>query len=63
MRYASLIALAFLFSASTASAASPILSAEDYFFVGGHYVEEGGKRFMTGQMYVQHLAPAKVTRH
>lgn len=60
MRFASLIVLAFL--SAGAATASPILSAEDYFFVGGHYVEENGKRFMSGQMYVQHLAPAKITR-
>jgi pimeloyl-ACP methyl ester carboxylesterase len=32
-----------------------------YFFVGGQYVESGGKRVMAGQMYVEYLTPQKLT--
>jgi len=35
---------------------------QGYFFVGGQYVESGGKRLMAGQMYVEYLTPQNVTR-
>jgi len=38
------------------------LAEQGYFFVGGHYVESGGKRLMAGQMYVEYLTPQNVTR-
>jgi len=38
------------------------LAEHGYFFVGGQYVESGGKRLMAGQMYVEQLAPQNVTR-
>jgi pimeloyl-ACP methyl ester carboxylesterase len=31
------------------------------FFVGGQYVESGGKQVMAGQMYVEYLTPQKAT--
>src|SRR6185312_619124 len=34
---------------------------EDWFFVGGHYVDTPGGTDMTGQMYTEALTPAKVT--
>jgi hypothetical protein len=37
---------------------APLTLAEHgYFFVGGQYVESGGKRLMAGQMYVEYLTP------
>jgi pimeloyl-ACP methyl ester carboxylesterase len=44
---------------STAYAEPP--ASRGYFFVGGHYVESGGKRLMAGQMYVEVMTPEKVT--
>jgi hypothetical protein len=38
------------------------LAEHGYFFVGGQYVESGGKRLMAGQMYVEYLTPQNVTR-
>jgi len=38
------------------------LAEHGYFFVGGQYVESGGKRLMSGQMYVEYLTPQNVTR-
>jgi pimeloyl-ACP methyl ester carboxylesterase len=41
---------------------SPLtLTNQGYFFVGGEYVESGGKRLMAGQMYVEFLTPQNVT--
>jgi pimeloyl-ACP methyl ester carboxylesterase len=37
------------------------LAGHGYFFVGGQYVENGGKRLMAGQMYVEYMTPEKVT--
>jgi pimeloyl-ACP methyl ester carboxylesterase len=37
------------------------LAEHGYFFVGGQYVESGGKRVMAGQMYVEYLTPQKLT--
>lgn len=33
-----------------------------YFYVGGHYTGVGATEVMTGQMYVEYLRPARVTR-
>src|SRR5262252_1944678 len=38
------------------------LAEQGYFFVGGSYVESGGKRVMAGQMYVEYLTPQNMTR-
>jgi pimeloyl-ACP methyl ester carboxylesterase len=41
---------------------APLTLAEHgYFFVGGQYVESGGKKLMAGQMYVEYLTPQHVT--
>ncbi len=37
-------------------------SVRDVFYVGGRYVGEPGKELMAGQMFVERLSPAKVTR-
>ena len=37
-------------------------AVRDHFYVGGRNVGEPGKELMVGQMYVERLAPAKVTR-
>jgi len=39
----------------------PTVAEHGYFFVGGQYVESGGKRLMAGQMYVEYLTPQNVT--
>ena len=61
------LALGLTLSAGSSSAQDnptvpPLTLAEhSYFFVGGQYVESGGKRVMAGQMYVEHLTPQKLT--
>jgi hypothetical protein len=52
-------------SMATASGAaeSPLQAGGDAcFFVGGSYVADGSRQFMSGQMYVRHLKPANKTR-
>jgi hypothetical protein len=34
----------------------------NYFYVGGSFVQQGTSTLVHGQMYVEHLAPAKVTQ-
>ena len=34
----------------------------DFFYVGGQFVQQGTSTVVHGQMYVEHLAPAKVTK-
>ena len=61
------LALGLTLSAGSSSAQDnptvpPLTLAEhSYFFVGGQYVESGGKRVMAGQMYVEHMTPQKLT--
>lgn len=43
-------------------ATAPAAAARDHFYVGGRYVGEPGKELMAGQMYVEKLVPANVTR-
>lgn len=38
------------------------LHTRDYFYVGGTYVPHGSSAIHHGQMYVEHLTPARVTR-
>lgn len=38
------------------------LHTRDYFYVGGAYVPHGSSTIHHGQMYVEHLTPARVTR-
>jgi pimeloyl-ACP methyl ester carboxylesterase len=60
---AATLALTASLSASTGMAQSltrPVVT-EDWFFVGGHYVDTPGGTVMTGQMYTEDLTPAKVT--
>ena len=56
-----------LLAASIASSASaeglPTIAAKrSAFFVGGAYSGEAGKEIMRGQMYVEYLAPKKITQ-
>lgn len=47
--------------ASPAANGAPVtLADEGYFFVGGNYVQNGDKKLMVGQMYVQYLTPQTV---
>jgi pimeloyl-ACP methyl ester carboxylesterase len=49
--------------AETASAAAvppPAPMDRGYFFVGGHYVDSGGRNLMAGQMYVEYMTPQTV---
>ena len=55
------VGLAFL-SVSASAQESPLtLAKHGYFFVGGQYVQSGGKEVMAGQMYVEYLTPEKNT--
>jgi hypothetical protein len=38
------------------------LHRRDFFYVGGQFVQQGTSTLVHGQMYVEHLAPAKVTK-
>lgn len=38
------------------------LHTREYFYVGGTYVPHGSSTIHHGQMYVEHLTPARVTR-
>lgn len=38
------------------------LAEQNWFYVGGHYVERDGKSFMSGQMYVERFIPETVTQ-
>lgn len=38
------------------------LHRRNFFYAGGTYVDEGSSTLVHGQMYVEHLAPAKVTQ-
>lgn len=38
------------------------LHYRDYFYVGGMYTQQGNSTLVHGQMYVEHLAPAKITQ-
>ena len=38
------------------------LHTRRYFYVGGSYIERDGSLIAHGQMYVEHLKPAKVTQ-
>ncbi len=48
-------------TASNSPKAPFTLAEHGYFFVGGQYVESGGKKLMAGQMYVEYLTPQSVT--
>jgi pimeloyl-ACP methyl ester carboxylesterase len=43
-------------------AAQPPTPQHGFFYVGGHYSGSGATEVMTGQMYVEFLRPARVTR-
>ncbi|HXD72384.1 MAG TPA: GNAT family N-acetyltransferase [Vicinamibacterales bacterium] len=45
-----------------AAIAQHALSTREFFYVGGKYSGEGGGEVMAGQMYVEALKPARVTR-
>lgn len=42
--------------------AARVAAVRDHFHVGGRYVGDSGKELMAGQMYVERLTPAQVTR-
>ena len=54
------VALAIGLSVACDAAAAP--AAHGWFFVGGQYLDSGGKRLMAGQMYVESMSPAQVTQ-
>lgn len=56
-RTAAALALALLLAPPAARAAPD--DPAPYFFVGGHYVDDAGAQFMSGQMYVRHLPPTQ----
>jgi hypothetical protein len=45
-----------------AAGTARVAAVRDQFYVGGSYVGDPGKQLMAGQMYVERLTPAKVTR-
>ena len=47
--------------AALPSPVKPTAAVQTYFFVGGKYVKDGERQFMSGQMYVQQFSPVKVT--
>jgi pimeloyl-ACP methyl ester carboxylesterase len=55
------VALAAALSAARAETQPLALAGHGYFFAGGQYVENGGKRLMAGQMYVEYMTPERVT--
>jgi len=48
--------------ATTVVSAQHALSTHDFFYVGGSYAGEGSTEVMAGQMYVEVLRPARVTK-
>lgn len=38
------------------------LHYRDFFYAGGAYTQQGNSTLVHGQMYVEHLAPAKITQ-
>ena len=48
--------------ATVVGSAQHALSTRDFFYVGGTYAGEGNAEVMAGQMYVEVLRPARVTR-
>lgn len=56
----SLVGLLLLAGCTTSGPAG--ISRREVFFVGGAYVGEADKQVMRGAMYVEHLAPLKVTQ-
>lgn len=45
-----------------AAGTARVAAVRDHFYIGGSYVGDPGKQLMAGQMYVERLTPAKVTR-
>src|ERR1700722_17790249 len=54
--------IAALAALSSLSAEQPPAAQHGYFYVGGHYAGKGAGEVMSGQMYVEFLRPARVTR-
>ena len=61
LRAAAAVVCAALASA-TALTAQHALATRDFFYVGGAYAGEGSTEVMAGQMYVEVLRPARVTK-
>jgi pimeloyl-ACP methyl ester carboxylesterase len=57
---AGMSAVIFALAASAFAATRPVVT-QDWFYVGGHYIDTAAGRVMTGQMYTQVFTPAKVT--
>ncbi len=61
IRFAALLGALSLLLAATAYAAGRPAVTQDWFYVGGHYIDTPGGQVLTGQMYTQVFTPAKVT--
>lgn len=48
--------------ANASKAPQGTLHRRNYFYAGGTYVPQGNLTFVHGQMYVEHLQPAVVTK-
>jgi pimeloyl-ACP methyl ester carboxylesterase len=57
---AGLSAVLFALAAGAFAAGRPVVT-QDWFYVGGHYIDTPAGRVMTGQMYTQVFSPLKVT--
>jgi len=47
---------------SSSSSVRGTLHRRDYFYVGGDYVPQGNSTIASGQIYVEHLVPERVTQ-
>ena len=56
------LGLTLLAALTSLPAQQPPAAQHGYFYVGGHYAGAGTNEVMTGQMYVEFLRPARVTR-
>ena len=56
------ILLASLACLANASKLQGTLHRRNYFYAGGTFVQIGNLTYVHGQMYVEHLQPAKVTK-
>ncbi len=55
------VAAALVLLAAAAPAATRPIVTQDWFYVGGHYIETPGGTVLTGSMYVQSFTPLHVT--
>jgi pimeloyl-ACP methyl ester carboxylesterase len=61
LRFAGLLGAVSCLLAGAAHAATRPAVTQDWFYVGGRYIQTADGQVMTGQMYTQVLTPAKVT--